>query len=34
MARWVQRLAVGTILVVFTVAGMLVWAVVVVRGIL
>lgn len=34
MARWAERLAIGAILVVFVLAGMLVWAVVFFRGIL
>ncbi len=34
MTRWVQRVAVGAILTLFTVAGMLVWAMVVYHGIL
>jgi len=34
MARWAERLAVGTIMVVFVLTGVLVWAVVIFRGIL
>jgi len=33
MARWAERLA-GTIMVVFVLTGVLVWAVVIFRGIL
>jgi hypothetical protein len=34
MAQWAERLAVGTIMVVFVLAGVLVWAVVIFRGML
>ena len=34
MARWAERLAVSTIMVLCVVAGVLVWAVVIFRGML
>lgn len=34
MSRWAQRLAVGAVCVVFVLAGVLVWAVVIFRGML
>jgi hypothetical protein len=34
MARWAERMAVGTIMVVFVVTGVLVWAVVIFHGML
>ncbi len=34
MSRWAERLAVGAVFVVFVLGGMLVWAVVIFRGML
>lgn len=34
MAPWAERMAVGTIMVVFVLTGVLVWAVVIFRGML
>jgi hypothetical protein len=34
MARWVERFAIATIFVIFVLTGMLVWAVVIFRGML
>jgi hypothetical protein len=34
MARWAERMAVGTIMIVFVLTGVLVWAVVLFRGML
>jgi len=34
MSRWAEGLAVGAVFVVFVLAGMLVWAVVIFRGML